>query len=346
MDKVLLVGTSFAQNGQGVPDMNYTFRKYLSKQIPLESIDIYELSRRQFPRLNIMLAKNLYLIKIKQKIEKKFIHVMHQNDICNTLPLINYSKYSQNKIITVHDFYPLIIRPRRDTLTKFDNFLKGKCFKFLSSYDHIFARTREISIRLQNDYNIGKEKITVQGPIIEYSYLQSNIIKKTGDKIIIGYVNNFNWNKSEKLQTFIEIFKNIRSKELEFHIYGSGFPFLDKISQDNRIRYYGFVPEAKVPSVIAGFDVYLSTSTYEGFGIPIAKAKAMKIPVLCFNGNIPEITKSNTCLWDEHNLGNVIKNEEWKNVNLSAAYNDISNLSPEAVIKQTVEIYNKIFGSL
>ena len=73
MDKVLLVGTSFAQNGQGVPDMNYTFRKYLSKQIPLESIDIYELSRRQFPRLNIMLAKNLYLIKYYLLLCNKFI---------------------------------------------------------------------------------------------------------------------------------------------------------------------------------------------------------------------------------------------------------------------------------
>lgn len=70
MDSVLLMGTSFARNVEGVPDMNYTFRKHLSKEILLDSIFIYELLGSQFPRLNRVLARNLLLRKTKQLIEK------------------------------------------------------------------------------------------------------------------------------------------------------------------------------------------------------------------------------------------------------------------------------------
>ncbi len=344
MNKILLVATSFARNGQGVPDMNYTFKEYLSKEISFDSIDIYELSGSQFPRLNRMLARNLFLFKIKQLIEKKFIHVLHPNDLCNTLPVINFSKYSQKKIITVHDFYPFFVKPERNLRSVIDDFLKRKSFDFLPSYDHIFARTEEDSKILQSGYGIEKEKITIQGPIIEHRYSQPDVARREKSKIIIGYVNNFNWNKSEMLYKFIEIFKNFKSNDIEFHIYGSRFPFQDEIKDDPRINYHGFLPEAEVPSVMAGFDAYLSTSTYEGFGIPIAKAKAMMIPVLCFNGNIPEITKRHTCLWDQHNLNNVLENEEWRNVNLATAFDDVLSLRPENVVKQTLEVYQRVFS--
>lgn len=343
MNRVLLIGTSFARNGEGVPDMNYTFRKYLSKEISLDSIDIYELSGSQFPRLNRMLARNLFLLKTKQLIEKKFIHVLHNNDLCNTLPIINLSKYSHKRIVTVHDFYPFFPKPKRSLHLVIDDFLKTKCFDFLPFYDHVLARTEEISKRLQADYSIGKEKITIQGPIIEQRYYRSNTARKEGSKVIIGYVNNFNWNKSEMLYKFISTFKEIKSKDMEFHIYGPRFPFLDEIKADPRIKYHGFLPEAEAPSVMAGFDLYLSTSTYEGFGIPIAKAKAMKIPVLCYNGNIPEITKRHTCLWDQHTLNSVLENEGWKNVNLAAAYEDVLSLRPQNVVKQTIEVYQRVF---
>ena len=86
MDKILLVGTSFARNGEGVPDMNYTFREYLSKEIGLDSIDIYQASGQCFPRLNRMLARNFFLLQIKKLIEKKFIHVHNYAVVSEKLP--------------------------------------------------------------------------------------------------------------------------------------------------------------------------------------------------------------------------------------------------------------------
>jgi hypothetical protein len=344
VNKILLVGTSFARNGEGVPDMNYTFREYLSQLINIDSLDIYETLNHSFPGMNKVLARNLFLFKSKQFIEKKFIHVMHPNDLCGTVPLINFSKYSKRKIVTVHDFYPFIKKFDRSFYSRIDNFSKRKCFDFLPTYDHIFARTNEISKRLEDRYCIDKEKITVQGPIIEERYFSSKLNDKKNSKVVIGYVNNFNWNKSRMLLRFIETFKKVRSMGLELHIYGSGFPYEDQIKDDQRIKYYGFLQESEAAKVMANFDVYLSTSEFEGFGIPIAKAKAMKIPVLCFNGDIPKITKGNTCLWDQHNLKYIIENEEWRNIDLIKAYKDVLCLRPESIVKQTIEIYEKVFS--
>ena len=58
MNRILLVGSSFIRNGQGVPDMNYTFRAFLSNAIPIDSLDIYKLSKEKFPKLNRVIARN------------------------------------------------------------------------------------------------------------------------------------------------------------------------------------------------------------------------------------------------------------------------------------------------
>jgi hypothetical protein len=344
MNNIILIGTSFARNGEGVPDMNYTFRDYLSREIPIDSIDIYELSSSQFPGLNRRVSRNLFLFKTKQLIHEKFIHVLHPNDLFNSIPFLNFSKYAKKKIVTVHDFYPFFVKQKENFVTKIDDFLKRQSFNYISSYDHIFARTTEVSQGLQYKYGIEKDKITIQGPIIENRYSKLGTEIKNFNKVVIGYVNNFNWNKSQMLYKFITTFKEIKSNEFEFHIYGSDFPYKDEIIDDPRITYHGFLSESEVPSVMSQFDVYLNTSTTEGFGIPIAKAKAMKIPILCYDGNIPNITKRNTCLWDQHNLRSILENEEWKKIDIKSAYSDIRCLRPEIVVKQTIEVYGKVFS--
>lgn len=343
MNKIQLIGLFFAKDGGGTSEMNFVFREYLSKEIPLESIEILALSRDLFPGINRIIARNLVLLRMKKIIENNFIHVMHTMELCCTIPLVDISKYSKKRIVTVHDFYPFEKRPGIGFASRTDNFLKRRCYDFLPLYDHIFARTVEISRSLQNNYHIDKEKITVQGPIIEEIYSPMNVDRNSDGKVIIGYMNNFTWNKARMLLEFIKAFKKVKNKDMEFHIYGRDFPYMTEISDDSRIKYHGFLDDSEIVSVTAQFDAYLSTSEYEGFGIPIAKAKAMKIPVLCFDGDVPNIMKKNTCVWNKDNLINILENESWNHVNVSNAYKDVEPLRPEAVIKQTLRVYNDVF---
>ncbi len=48
----------------------------------------------------------------------------------------------------------------------------------------------------------------------------------------------------------------------------------------------------------------MHTSVIEGFGYPPMYTKALKIPVLMYNGDVDPLVKQNTILWNEDSLKN------------------------------------------
>ncbi|MEM3264947.1 MAG: glycosyltransferase family 4 protein [Thermoplasmata archaeon] len=343
MKKVKIIGTSFLRNEGGVSDMNNIFFNYISKYISVDKIDIMNEARNRFGNVNNTLARNLELLFLRHLIHDENIHVMHTLDLCNTIPFFDISSTARSKIITVHDFYPFIHSGNIHLINRLDNFFKRRCYKYISSYDHIFARTEEIAKILTQNFNIDFKKISIQGPIIENIYSPIERFRKH-EKIRIGYINSFSWNKAPMLKAFINFIKGYKNEDIELIIYGKNFPFEDLIHDDKRIKYLGFLPDSQFIETLSSFDVYLSTSTHEGFSIPIAKAKAMKIPVLCFDGDLPNITKRNTCLWNTETLSDIIEKREWEKINLDEAYKDIIGLRPEHIVKETLNIYDKIFS--
>lgn len=56
------------------------------------------------------------------------------------------------------------------------------------------------------------------------------------------------------------------------------------------VEYLGYVPEAALPSLIAGAALFVYPSLYEGFGFPAAQALAAGIPVITSNlSSLPEV---------------------------------------------------------
>ena len=343
MDRLIyLIGTSFSYDGSGVSGMNLTYYNLMKQAINVEKMDILEIGKKIYYLNNETIIRNLALIKIRKQLKGKNIHVMHPNDLCLTFPVLDMSKNANRKIITVHDLYPFIKKSDYQYLHKIDDKLKQKNFKFIKYYDHVFVGTDELAIKLKNFFNVDPNKITVQGPIIDYKYKPLKDTKNSRKKII-GYINNFTWNKVPMFKYFIETFKKLQDDELELHIYGNNFPFNEMIKSDSRIKYFGFLDENEVVSTLGTFSAYLSTSTYEGFGIPIAKAKAMKIPVLCYNGELPAIMKQNTEVWNLESLEHILQDKTWEKVDIEKAYKDISSLRPDKIINSTLEVYENIF---
>ena len=339
---VYLIGTSFSHNGSGVADMNLTYYDLMKQTINVEKIDILEIAKKYYNCTNETIIRNLALIKIQKQLKGKNIHVLHTNDLCLTFPVMDMSKNANRKIITVHDLYPFMKKSEYKSVQKFDDKLKQKNFRFLKGYDHVFVRTNELAIKLGDSFDVDPKKITVQGPIIDYRFKPLNDDKNSGKKII-GYINNFTWNKAPMLKYFIEIFKKLRDDELELHIFGKDFPFNEMIKSDSRIKYFNFLEENKVVPTLGKFNAYLSTSTHEGLGIPIAKAKAMKIPVLCYDGEVPAIMKRNTAVWNQQNLEQMLRERTWEKVNVEKAYIDIESMRPDKIVNSTLEVYDKIF---
>ncbi len=50
--------------------------------------------------------------------------------------------------------------------------------------------------------------------------------------------------------------------------------------QDGTLRFLGYVPDAVMPDLYAGAELFVYPSLYEGFGIPVAEAMACGVPVV------------------------------------------------------------------
>jgi len=77
----------------------------------------------------------------------------------------------------------------------------------------------------------------------------------------------------------------------------SGFP---------GVRYLGYVPEDRLPSLTAGATAFVYPSLYEGFGLPVAQAMAAGVPVITSNvSSLPEVAGDAALLVDPRSTADV-----------------------------------------
>ena len=346
MEKINLINYTFAENGRGVS--TYAIRLYnelIKRGINTEKIATNDIFKKI--KLGREFKNNLYFLLKKNDIKGKNIHAMAPNVIPE-----KYLNLPKKKIVVVHDFYIFEDWYVNETLNKLSKTKRilykrliekqRKDYKNIKKYDFVLARSENTQKRLIHDFGVDSQKIEVSNDIIPDKF-QQKIVEKANEKTVIGFINNFTENKSIKLKLFIERFKQYKNDLLEFRIYGKGFPFNNLIKDDPRIKYFGFLPEEKIVDTYNSFDVYLSTSTVEGFGIPIMQAKACKIPVLCYNGDIPDLVKRNTLLWNDENLEEVIKNRLWEKIDLDKAYKDAEECRADNVVTKIIKRYEEIF---
>jgi glycosyltransferase involved in cell wall biosynthesis len=346
--ELTLINNLIGYTGNGIAVYTQNLYDNLLKYgINAEKVSIYDYVGSGNLKIKGMrtFKKQLFLLSGAKPLRNKNIHAMSPT-------ILPYSvlRKAKAKIVTVHDFYDFNPDFQRERLSSFHGIQKfflaqivktdRNLWKYVPLYDRIFADSEETKNGLIDRFDIDSSKISVAYPIIPDRFTPLDIKK---DKTIIGYINNFNFNKSEKLKVFIEAFKKSKANGLEFHIYGKNFPFADLIKDDERIKYLGFLPEDKIVETINSFSAYLSTSTMEGFGIPIMQAKACKIPVLCYDGEIPNITKRNTLLWNEENIQSILERREWEKTDVEKAFKDAEECRANKVIPKMVEVYKKVF---
>ncbi len=345
------MGADFSsETGNGVKIASYRLAQALKLY---SSLDIYTVSvdefmpwwKLPFPTLNKAVKRALYFEFAGSR--PKNVHVMNMGII----PLNKLKNY-KHKIITLHDLHSLdkdYIKNKiksgnvfQRPLTRIKLTDRQKYWDHIKDYDFVVPVNDKIKQILIEQKDVPQSKIATLNDIIPDKFQPLNTPKNNGSTII-GYINNTAPNKTEKLMVFIEKFKKIKDDSLKFQIYGSGFPFLDFIKDDPRIKYLGFLSEENIVETYNSFDVFLSTSKTEGFGMPIAQAKACKVPVLCYDGDIPPLIKNNTLLWNDDNIEELITKRAWKNVNLEKAYMDIAPARPKNVALKLTEIYKNIF---
>ncbi|MGC8483921.1 MAG: glycosyltransferase family 4 protein [Thermodesulfobium sp.] len=345
--KVYLFAESFESKSQsGIASYSANIYESLKGSVSLEKVNykIYNI-----PIFKTTLSRAFWLLRNNKVFKGTNLHVLSPE----ILPL-KYAKSARKRVVSVHDIYqfePVYLQYKKKTL-------KGRLYSGLffprlgkqfsgitNVYDHILPISNLTKKKFMKVFGGEESKFTVIPSIIDDKYKPLNTERKNG-KTIIGYINSFSFNKIMNLNVFISAFKEIKRKDLELHIYGKNFPSLDLIKGDDRIKYFGFLPEDKVVETYNSFDFYLSTSVIEGFGLPIMKAKACKVPVLCYDGDLDMLVKGNTILWNENNVHNILENLGSENINqmVERAYQDAEQCRSEIVSQKLLKVYDEVFG--
>ena len=204
--RVYLINYTFSENGRGVS--TYAIRLYnelLKRKVNIEKIATNDILKKI--KLGRELKNSLFFITRSKIIKGKFIHAIAPNVIPQ-----KYLNLPKIKITTVHDFYifddnyinKTKVRMSYIKRIAYDRLIKKqrKDYYNLKDYDFVFARNKNILQKLMSDFGVDKERVEVSNDIIPDKFQPLNI-EKDKNKVIIGFINNFTENKTEKLKLFI-----------------------------------------------------------------------------------------------------------------------------------------------
>ena len=207
-------------------------------------------------------------------------------------PAVYFSK-PKKFIVTVHDLAPLVYPSEiSDVSIRIQWLLTPKALEKADRIIAISEFTKKELIRL---LGINKDKISVIHQGVDHEKYKPMDKKECKEK--------FGLNPDEK--HILVVSSNVEHKRMD--LAKKIFDYITCIRDDVKmikagygetlkgegIISVGWVSEEEMPYLFNAADVYLHTSEYEGFGLPVLEAMTCGVPVIANNkASIPEIVGS------------------------------------------------------
>ncbi|MGB9706962.1 MAG: glycosyltransferase family 4 protein [Microgenomates group bacterium] len=227
----------------------------------------------------------------------------------------------------------------------------------------ILAISRGTKEDIVKFYKIPEEKIVVTYPgvgekfQIPNSKFQISKIKKKY-KIAGRYILFLGTLKpSKNIEGLLEAFKLIITNyELPITLVITGkkgwmfeevFKKVKALNLEKQVIFTDFVEEKKVPALMAGAEVFVLPSFWEGFGIPVLEAMSLGVPVVASNvGALPEVVGEAGVLVDPNKpqeiaLG-IKKALENKEKLVKLGYQQVKKFSWEKTAQKTLEVLEEV----
>ncbi len=112
------------------------------------------------------------------------------------------------------------------------------------------------------------------------------------------------------------------------------------------ILFTGFMPDADIPDLYCGADLFVFPSLFEGFGLPILEAMASGVPVACSNtSSLPEVAGDAAVFFDpmdeaaiEDALRRLLTNPELRQRHVRLGLERAGQFSWEKCARQTLDV--------
>lgn len=327
------------------------------------------------------------LIKALQKVDKKnqyifftrgeklpkcdLVHYPYFDFFFLTLPLVK----SVKTIVTVHDLTPLVFPD------KFPKGIKGWVRyliqkQSLRGADAVMADSENSKRDIVKFIGFPKAKIHVipLAPEEEFKKLEIKNWKLEIQKKysfsgrFILYVGDVNWNKN--VPGLVKAFYKLRTENLELRtkrlkLVLVGKAFLDenlKESQEinklieeldirDEVLKLGFVPDEDLVKIYNLATVYVQSSFYEGFGLPVLEAMACGTPVVCANtASLPEVAGKAVVYVDPYDIDDIARgiskvlhyNDTYHCKKVEEGLEWAKKFSWERTAGETIKVYEKV----
>lgn len=152
-------------------------------------------------------------------------------------------------------------------------------------------------------------------------------------------------NANKRMDLTRRIYEDIRKRRDDIKLIKAGYA--ETLSGEGIINV-GRVPEGEMGILYNSADVFLNTSEYEGFGMPIVEAMSCGVPVVASNkASIPEVMGTYGNMVDLE-AGDVVERFVDKIVSCidmgfdERALEQSKNFSWESTVKGTVKVYEEL----
>lgn len=187
----------------------------------------------------------------------------------------------------------------------------SKLFTFLEKKTirpnhYIMAVSETVLKDYETSIGAQKRKFVLPNYVSNEFFTESLIDKNPGQKKELKLVAVGNIKRQKNYQFLIKAFQSLKNYPVTLDIYGQGIdkelnPLQNEIEKNNLPIF--FKGGAKnIYEILPSYDLYVSSSTHEGFGISVAEAMALGLPLIL--SDLPvfhEISFDNALFFDLNN---------------------------------------------
>jgi len=215
--------------------------------------------------------------------------LLGRTDIFHAGNLVRQAPRKARLTATIHDLTSWIMPEFHTPSTlRADRTFEERILKRADGLIAVSENTRQDAIRL---LGIAPEKIrTIHSGVAE-EYFDARPGQRAKPYVLfVGTVE-----PRKNLDTLLDAWRSLRPDFREqFDLVIAGPDGWNSAATMARVRqevtYLGYVPEADMPGLVAGAELFVYPSLYEGFGFPLVQAMAARVPVLVSQTScLPEI---------------------------------------------------------
>lgn len=136
-------------------------------------------------------------------------------------------------------------------------------------------------------------------------------------------------------------------------LYDSIFAQVKKLNLEKEVIFTEYVPDKDLPAFYTLADLFMFSTLYEGFGLPILEAMACGCPVVTSTtSSMPEVAGKAALLVNPRDtkaiadaIESILRDKKLRNKLIKRGFRQIQNFSWKKTAKETLKIYEEVLAS-